>query len=341
MGEPRRITVFVSSPGDVAEERAQCGRVVEELNTILGALAPERDVRLELVRWETHTHPDLGDHPQRVVDEQLGADFDVFVGIMWSRFGTPTWRAGSGTEHEFRDAHTGWRTRRRPAHMLFYFCEAPVDDPDDGEREAILAFRRELERIGLVGVYDDRASFADKIRRDLVLVLGRLLHGDRLPSRAVPAADLEIARAQVTELAAEYDRLRETTAAGATRTRRLEVVASSMRTLAGSTSPLLPELVASGSAGARLAAVCALQVLPDLRHLDWLARRFDGGQPFIAYHAGMALLTAARGLPVADLHHLAGALARAEALAARLDPASDRATTVRAVRAALEERRSP
>ncbi|GAA1305678.1 hypothetical protein [Saccharothrix xinjiangensis] len=341
MGDSRRITVFVSSPGDVAEERAQCGRVVEELNTILGALAPERDVRLELVRWETHTHPDLGDHPQRVVDEQLGADFDVFVGIMWSRFGTPTWLAGSGTEHEFRDAHAGWRARRRPAHVLFYFCEAPVDDPDDGEREAILAFRRELERIGLVGVYDDRAAFADKVRRDLVLVLGRILHGHRRPAGAVSGADLEIARARVTGPAAEYDRVRETTAPGPDRTRRLEVVASTLRTLARSTSPLLPELVASGSAGTRLAAVCALQALPDVRYLDWLARRFDGDQPFIAYHAGMALLTAARELSAVHPHRLAGALELAEALVARLSPTSDRATAVRAARVAFEEGRSP
>ncbi|MFT7841731.1 hypothetical protein Q5530_36820 [Saccharothrix sp. BKS2] len=289
---------------------------------------------------ETHTHPDLGDHPQRVVDEQLGADFDVFVGIMWSRFGTPTWRAGSGTEHEFRDAHAGWRARRQPAHILFYFCEAPVDHPDDTQQQAIRVFRRELERIGLVGVYDDRTSFADKVRRDLVLVLGRLLHGDRTPTAPASPADLGIARDQVTALAAEYDRLRATTPAGPSRTRRLEVVASSLRTLARSASPLLPDLVADGSAGARLAAVCALQVLPDVRHLDWLAGRFGGDQPFIAYHAGMALLTAARELPDADLRHLAGALQLAEALTARLAPTTDRASAVRAARTALEARRS-
>lgn len=337
MTSVRRIKIFVSSPGDLPEERAQCGRLVEEFNTIVGALMPDQDIRLELIRWETHTHPDLAGHPQRVVDDQLGMDFDIFIGIMWSRFGTPTWQAGSGTEHEFRNAYAGWSARRRPAHILFYFCEAPVERPDDAERDAIRAFRQELERIGLVGVYDDRALFADKLRRDMALVLGRVLHGNRPPS-IMYDADLVPAREQVAGTAAQYDRLRATEPSGSDRTLRMEVMASTFRTLAQSTFPLLAELVSADSAGRRLAAACALQVFPDVRYLDWLARRFDGDQPFIAYHAGVALLSAARELPSTDLRHLVSPLAKVEDLVTRLSPTTNRATVVRAIRRKFDER---
>lgn len=107
MSAPRRIRIFVSSPSDLTDERDQCGAVVQELNTTLRALLPEKAVELELIRWETHTHPDLTGEPQQVVDDQIETDYDIFVGMMWTRFGTPTSRAGSGTEHEFQAAYAG------------------------------------------------------------------------------------------------------------------------------------------------------------------------------------------------------------------------------------------
>ncbi|MGM1063230.1 hypothetical protein [Saccharothrix sp. Mg75] len=341
MTSSRRIRIFVSSPGDVQDEREQCGRVVEELNAVLGLLVVDREIRLELIRWETHTHPDLAGHPQGVVDEQLGTEFDLFIGMMWSRFGTPTWSAGSGTEHEFRAAHTGWRARRRPAHILFYFCEAPVDGPDEAQWAAVRAFRRELEQLGLVGVYDDRARFADKLRLDLVHVLGRMLRGTSAPAAVVLPANLAVARELVASVAAEYDRVRATMPGGSARTVRMEVIASTLRTMARSTFPLLAELTtASDSGGRRLAAACALQVVPDVRHVAWLARRFGGDQPFIAYHAGIALATAARELPAADLDAVSAALTEVEDLVSGLRPGTDRAAVAAVARQELDLRRS-
>jgi hypothetical protein len=148
----RRIRIFVSSPGDVADERRQCGEAVEELNATMRALIPDQDVELELIRWESDTHPDLAGSPQDVVDEQLPADYDIFLGIMWSRFGTPTGESGSGTEHEFRASQRGWRDRRQPSHLLFYFCEAPFAPPASvaavEQLKDVIAFRNEVSSAG-------------------------------------------------------------------------------------------------------------------------------------------------------------------------------------------------
>ena len=110
----RRISVFVSSPGDVGEERRQCGEVIAELNATMRALIPERDVVLDLIRWETHTFPDIQGGAQIVIDSQIGISYDIYVGIMWSRFGTPTGSGGSGTADEFRAALRGSMEARRP-----------------------------------------------------------------------------------------------------------------------------------------------------------------------------------------------------------------------------------
>lgn len=346
----RRIRIFVSSPGDLSDERDQCSTVVQELNTTLRVLMPERGVELELIRWETHTHPDLTGAPQQVVDDQIEIDYDIFVGMMWTRFGTPTSRAGSGTEHEFRAAYAGWQQRRRPRHLLFYFCEAPIPvalarEAAD-ELKAINGFHTELKQKGLIGSYEVRATFGDKLRRDLVLILSKLLHTDESPAQVAERTagrsldvDLVSVRQQVAHAAHLYEQLRETLPSGPSRTNRMEIVASDLRTLAQSTFALLPELMASVSPGERLAAICTLQSIPDVRYLDWLADRFRAEKPFIVYHAALALLAAARELSDAELGQLDAALRRAKSFSAGFGPDTDRARTLRFVDEELQRRR--
>jgi hypothetical protein len=48
------LRVVVASPGDVRAERDAVSSVVEEINRSIGT---DRRVRLEVIRWETDTHP--------------------------------------------------------------------------------------------------------------------------------------------------------------------------------------------------------------------------------------------------------------------------------------------
>ena len=112
--------------------------------------------------------------------------------------------------------------------------------------------------------------------------------------RLARRTDLSAVRDQLSTFAAEYERIRATMESGNERTHRMEVVAAKMRTLAIAALPLLEELSTSHSPGHRLAAIAILQVTPDPRFIDWLAERFARETPFVSYHAGVALLTAAR-----------------------------------------------
>jgi hypothetical protein len=96
-----RVRVFIGSPGDVPEERDIVSVVVDELRRTVAPIIP---LELETVRWETHSWPDVGEDAQDVINREIG-HYDVFVGIMWKRFGTPTKRAGSGTSEEFNRAY--------------------------------------------------------------------------------------------------------------------------------------------------------------------------------------------------------------------------------------------
>jgi hypothetical protein len=78
----RMIRVFVSSPGDVAQERAVIDELVASINRTDGQVA---GFRLELFRWEDDVTPQIGPNPQQVVDLQTPV-YDIYVGIMSARF---------------------------------------------------------------------------------------------------------------------------------------------------------------------------------------------------------------------------------------------------------------
>jgi hypothetical protein len=137
------LTVFLASPEDVLEERATLEDIIRELNDTWSRTL---GVRLGLVRWETHVHPAIGTDPQEAINRQLPDDYDVFIGIMWSRFGTPTGRAGSGTAEEYERAYSRHQTSPGSVEIMFYFKDQPIAPSmlDADQLSAVNTFRRRL-----------------------------------------------------------------------------------------------------------------------------------------------------------------------------------------------------
>jgi hypothetical protein len=317
----RKIRIFVASPGDVQAERDQLAKVVEELNLTLSAIAPEKNIVLELVRWETHVHPGLGRDAQEVVSRQT-PEYDIFVGVLWKRMGTPTAVAESGTEEEFRHAYERWQ-HDKSLPVLFYFCQQAFPPPRTKEEVEqlgkVVDFRAELSNKGLVWDYVDHTGFADVIRPHLLFVLGGMFSPQdgkaqtaaRVAERTSAAETLAV-RQQIAALAQDYEHIRATMEPSDARTRSMEAVASKMRSLALVAYGLLPTLTTSSSPGHRLAAVVILESTPDPQYLAWLAQRFRVETPFVGYHASLALLAAVRGLYASHAQQLRDALAVAK-----------------------------
>jgi hypothetical protein len=106
----------------------------------------------------------------------------------------------------------------------------------------------------------------------------------------------DVVRRQIHALAEEYERVRAAMAPGDARTRRLELIATRMRTLGRAARPYLSELMTSASAGERLAAIASFQVAPtvDPAQVSWLGDRVIHEKPFVGYHAAVALVGSAR-----------------------------------------------
>ncbi|PYQ30395.1 MAG: hypothetical protein DMF56_06170 [Acidobacteria bacterium] len=187
--EYRKIRVFVASPSDVTAERESLATVINELNSTVTALVPQTRAVIELVRWETHARPAAG-RPQAIITEQIGP-YDIFIGIMWKRFGTATGRALSGTEEEFRLAFKAWKSTRSPQ-IMFYFSAAPSPPPSSTEEVKQLArvvrFRSEIAQLGIIWQYESAARFAEVVRPHLVSVIGKLLSATGAPTQQIAEA---------------------------------------------------------------------------------------------------------------------------------------------------------
>jgi hypothetical protein len=77
---PDVLRIFVSSPGDVGEERVMTARVVQRLQGWFG-----QSVKLQPIFWE-HEPMRATTHPQEQIP--LPSQCDIVVCLLWSRLGT-------------------------------------------------------------------------------------------------------------------------------------------------------------------------------------------------------------------------------------------------------------
>jgi hypothetical protein len=332
MSAPRVLKVFVASPDDVAEERNVLAKLLADINDVLAYLTPEKGLTLELVRYETHSYPDIG-APQEVINREIPVDYDIFIGIMWKRAGTPTAASPSGTIEEFNRACERRKQGSVPR-IMFYFCDQPIPVPTATELQQlaeVVKFRGQLASQGLTASYPSHAEFGDHVRGGLLRAIRDIL-SETVPSPVsatlapVPATVDDASREVALQLTKEYDTIRRTKPAGDERTRTMEGVFSRMKITAPKVRGSLLAFQQSSSAGERLMAIAVLDMFPEADHLAWLAERMDPEQekPFVAYHAAVALLDAVRNLPSEACAKLEAALAEAKKLALRLKGDPDR-----------------
>jgi hypothetical protein len=166
---PEAITfyrVLLAAPSDVAEELPVVGEVLDDWNLQHGQ---QLGARVELVNWRTHTRPAAGKRPQALINTQAADTCDFVVAIFWSRFGTPTGRAASGTEEEIQ------RAIRRKKPVLVYFSARPLPGQKPVEHSRIEKFKQRFGQKALYWTYSDLTSFTKELRNHLASTMHDLL----------------------------------------------------------------------------------------------------------------------------------------------------------------------
>jgi hypothetical protein len=202
----KTIRIFISSPGDVAEERDKARRVVEALQKRYAGR-----LKLETVLWENLP---LGavDSFQGGIDAALKGEnaIDIAVFILWSRLGSPLGAAirrpdgseyRSGTEREF-DLMLAARAqsddgrpeilvyvRQDDRHFKSALQEKPTDEIEEMLRQHRLAERFIREKfhdaesgsnIRAYHTFPEPNSFAERLKVHLRSLLDAVALGDGL-----------------------------------------------------------------------------------------------------------------------------------------------------------------
>lgn len=154
----KQIRVFISSPSDVNTERQEAQDVIEELNRTLG---DSNGLNLFPLTWEKNTYPSVETYSQKAINNQID-DYDIFVGIMSNRFGSPTPNAGSGTEEEFNSAYE----KRDIIQIMFFFKNAQImsNEVDIEQLQKVREFKKGIESKGVY--YRDFTNDFKKVFRE-------------------------------------------------------------------------------------------------------------------------------------------------------------------------------
>jgi CRP-like cAMP-binding protein len=140
----RTLKVFISSPGDVIPERRIAKRVMGQLNKEFSG-----QISLIPILWEEE--PLLA---SETFQAQIEAphETDLYVGILWSRIGSPLpesilrtdgTRYDSGTAFEFEDAMNGCQKKGTPEMLLYRKLGAPTMSLD--QRDQVMERLKQME----------------------------------------------------------------------------------------------------------------------------------------------------------------------------------------------------
>lgn len=134
-----KYSIFLASPSDLDEERFAVEEVVSELNL---TYSPVNNLVIELLKWETHSAPGISNiHPQKIINQDIGNDYDIYLGIIWKKFGTQTDEAESGTQEEFNNTIKKYKSDNNSVQILFYFKNAVPKTINEINPEELIKIR--------------------------------------------------------------------------------------------------------------------------------------------------------------------------------------------------------
>jgi hypothetical protein len=166
------LTIFISCPSQLLAEKQGVKNAVDIVNRSIRGTC---NVQLETWDWEEGAIPGIAATPQEVIDQQI-PQHDIYLGLLWHRFGFPTAMCGSGTEHEFRTSLKSHQQEGSPRHILFFFKTKVdnLDDVDPLQYAQVRTFQNELQDLGvLYNKFEDSSDF-EKI---LVTIFTRIALG--------------------------------------------------------------------------------------------------------------------------------------------------------------------
>lgn len=158
------IPVMIASPGDVSEERDVIRSTLHDWNDINSV---NSKVMLAPVGWDSHSSPELGARPQELINNRVLKNCDLLVGVFWTRLGSPTGKAQSGTVEEIQEHLSAGK----PAMIYFSSKPAAPETFDSEQYSQLKDFKIWCKSQGLIEEFENVEQFRSKLAKHLPLCL--------------------------------------------------------------------------------------------------------------------------------------------------------------------------
>ena len=174
------------SPSDVDEEREALTQVVTAWNAQIG---DSLGARVNLVRWETHSTPDMSGAPQAVLNEQIVDDCDLGIALFWSRLGTAT------AEHESGSLEEIHRLLEHGAKVMVYLKTAaiPQEKIDATQFKRLQKAKKELRQRGILGDFATISELKEKVLLHITSSIAASLSAEQPTTTTPPPSDVRSA----------------------------------------------------------------------------------------------------------------------------------------------------
>lgn len=172
------LTVFISSPSDMSGERTLIERALEKISQDTQAT---HGVLLKALRWERDVVPGLGDGAQSVIDSQIGKNYDIYIGLLGTYFGTPTAKFSSGTEDEYRAAYERYVAKPEDLRVLFYFKTSTEDvfSIDTEQFQKVVTFKDDIKKTAFFGTFSNQDDLLKKLTNHLQVLIAQQWDGSK------------------------------------------------------------------------------------------------------------------------------------------------------------------
>jgi len=158
------VKLTLCGPTDVAKEIGLATEVINDWNCRHGE---KRGFWVKHQHWSTDTYPDALETGQGAINKQLIDSTHVLVAIFWSRIGTPTESAESGTVEEIQHAIAAGQK------VMVYFSDLeplPAGASID-QVKRLSIFREKLRTHRSCWTFQSRSRFRNDFANHLALVL--------------------------------------------------------------------------------------------------------------------------------------------------------------------------
>jgi hypothetical protein len=156
--------VMLASPSDVTEELKIARELILEWNNVNSF---SRRIVLLPINWKFNSYSSFGDRPQEIINQQLLKNADLLIGIFWTRIGTPTGKAISGTVEEIGEHIKS----EKPTMLYFSNRDINPDRFDSEQYNAVQDMKKEYQKIGLTHSFNSSEDFRSQFQRQLSLII--------------------------------------------------------------------------------------------------------------------------------------------------------------------------